>query len=265
MFSLSNYRIFTESHEIDRSMLVGVGSAVFLIAVGILAGGHFLNFVDPISMLIVLGGTFGATLANFSFYDLRQAWIAFRAVLNTPIFHPVERISYMLSLSQLLKKNGLLALEREAQNVSDPFLRLAMEITVDSQQHNDVRRILETEVRISNDRSLRAVQVFETLGNFAPAMGLIGTLIGLIQMMGALSDPRTVGPSMALALVTTFYGAILSNIVFLPLAGRLRNRAEEANLVKAITIEGVLSMARQESPVILEQKLQSFLPLASGA
>jgi len=264
MFAQFRDRIFSETPESDRSVAIGVGMALFLIALAILAGGKALNFIDPISLLMVLGGTCGATLASYSFYDLRHCWHALRNTFEVPNFHPIERISYMLSLAQVAKRHGLLSLEREAQETSDPFLRLAMELAVDSQQHQDVRRILETEMRIANDRSLRAVQVLEALGNFAPAMGLIGTLIGLIQMLGSLSDPSSVGPAMALALITTFYGALFSNVVFLPLAGRLRNRTEEANVVKFITIEGILSIARQESPVLLEQKLQSFIPLAAN-
>lgn len=265
MFSRSAYRFGTESRELDRGVVFGIGGAVMLILAGIALDGNIANFLDPISLIIVLGGTFGATFANFSMYDLRQAWGAFRSVFFSRVYHPIERINYMLALSQRVKRNGLLVLEGESRGSEDSFLKLALDMTVDAQPAADVRRILETEMRVSNERAMRAVQVFETLANYAPAMGLIGTLIGLINMLGVLTDPARVGPSMALALVTTFYGAILANLVFLPIAGRLRNRTEEANTVKAITIEGAISLGKQESPLLLEQKLQSFLPLTQAA
>ncbi len=264
-----NTRIFSglilENREIDRTVLLGTGAAFLLIALAIAIGGEILRFFDPLSLMIVLGGAFGATLTNFSFHDLGYAWQAFRSVFFTKIFYPIERMNYLIELAQAVKKNGLLVLDQEAGRVEDPFLRLALQITVDGQSNEDVKRILENEMRTSHEKAYRAVQVFETMATYAPAMGLIGTLIGLIQMMGTLNDPDKVGPAMALALVATLYGAMLSNLVFLPVAGKLKNRAEEALLVKNITLEGVLSLAKQENALILEQKLLSFLPLASKA
>jgi len=254
-----------ETYELDQGVVFGVSSALLLIGAAVLFGGHILTFLDPLGILIVVGGTFGATFANFSLYDLKHARQAFTTVFFTKLYHPIERIQYMVSLAHLIKKNGLLVLEQEATMVDDQFLRLALELTVDSQPQADVKRVLETEMRITQEKAMRAVQVFETLATYAPAMGLIGTLIGLIHMLGTLNDPTKVGPAMALALVATFYGALLSNIVFLPIAGRLRNRSEEEIMVKAITLEGVLSLSKQESPIIVEQRLQGFLPLAQGA
>jgi chemotaxis protein MotA len=163
--------------------------------------------------------------------------------------------------AQSLKRNGPLVLEREARSVSDPFLRKALELTVDGQAEEDIRRILETEIQSANEQSYRAVQVFQTMGNYAPAMGLIGTLIGLIQMLGSLENPAAVGPAMSVALLTTFYGAILANLFFLPVAGKIRNRSEEEAVVKAITVEGAVSLRREENTIVLEQRLRSFIPL----
>ena len=264
LYSRLSQPIAIDGQEIDRGVVFGVGGALLLVTIGVAMGGHLGAFLDPMGILIVLGGTFGATCANFSMYDLNHAYRAFRSVMFTKVYHPVERINYMVTLSQQVKRNGLLTLEEEANRTDDPFLRFALELTVDGQPEAEVKRILEMETRLARERGLKAVQVFETLANFAPAMGLIGTLIGLVHMLGALSDPANVGPSMALALVATFYGAILSNLVFLPIAGRLRNRGGEEILVKSITIEGILSMGRQENPIVLEQKLQGFLPIAAN-
>ena len=153
-------------------------------------------------------------------------------------------------------------LEHEATAADDQFLKFAVEMTADGQTPDEVRRILETEMRISNDRAFRSVHVFETMGNYAPALGLIGTVIGLIEMLKVLDNPASIGPAMATALVTTFYGAVLANLVFLPIAGKLRNRSEEEAVVKAITVEGIISVGNEENPMLLEQRLQSFLPAA---
>ena len=256
-----NTQWLEDGQEIDRGIIIGVSVSILLIGIGIVAGGHVLNFLDIEGLLIVLGGTFGGSLIHFSMYDLEHAWQTFQRMLFTRAFHPMDRIQQLVTLAQPIRQEGLLILEREANNCEDPFLKMGLELTVDGRPGDDIKRIMETEVRVSNDRALRAIHVFETMGNYAPAMGLIGTLIGLIRMLSQLDSPATVGPAMSVALVATFYGAVFSNLVFLPLAGKLKNRAEEEALVKAITIEGVLSLGKQENPIVIEQRLQGFLPL----
>ncbi|MDC0359071.1 MotA/TolQ/ExbB proton channel family protein, partial [Oligoflexia bacterium] len=251
--------------NVDRGVVAGLCLSFFLIAIGIIAGGQGQNFLNLGGLAIVLGGTFGATLVHFSLGDVRHAWNGFRNILRVHHYHPLQRIQYLVSLARSIRRHGLLVLEKEGQRSQDSFLRLAFELTVDGQPPQDVRRVLETEVRTSINRAWRAVQVFETMGNYAPAMGLIGTLIGLIQMLGSLDNPATVGPAMSIALLTTLYGAILANLVFLPIAGKLKNCSEEDGLVKAITIEGIISLGREDNPIVLEQRLQGFLPLAGNS
>lgn len=243
---------------------MGLGVSLVLVFLGMVLSGHILNFFDISGLLIVLGGTFGATLVNFSLADMRYAFRALKSVLNAMREDPIARIADMVRLAQVVKRGGLVALDREASGTSDAYLRLALELAADGKPQEDIRRILETENKMASLRAKRAIQVFETMGSFAPAMGLIGTLIGLIQMLGNLNNPATVGPAMAVALVATFYGALLANIVCLPIAGKLRVQIEEDNVLKAITIEGVLSLRREENPVVVEQRLQSFLPIAVG-
>ena len=251
--------------ELDRGVVTGLVLALGFLILTLAAGGAGLNFISPMSALLVLGGTFGATLVNFSFCDLRHAWAAFTEMLFVRSYNPLERISYLVWLAHAVRREGLLVLEREANGTDDVFLRNALNLTVDAQDPSEIKRLLETEIRTSYDRASRAVQVFETLGTYAPAFGLIGTLIGLIQMLGALENPATVGPAMGLALVTTFYGALLANLLFLPIAGKLKNRCEAEAMVRAITLEGVLGLGKQENPIVVEQKLQSFLPIAAAA
>ena len=260
-----DFRWSGEQQEVDRGVVGGLLLCAVLLVAGMVCGGTVGNFLSASSFLVVAGGTVGAALVNFSLYDLRYAWIAFREVLLTKEYHPSERIRYLVRLAGLVRRDGLLVLEREGKHSGDRFLKTALQLTVDAQESNEIRRILETEMRSSTEKASRAIHVFEAMGSYAPAMGLIGTLLGLINMLGALEDPATVGPSMALALNTTLYGAVMANMVFLPVAGKLRNRSEEDAVVKAITIEGVLSLGKQENSIVVEQRLQSFLPLAPAA
>ncbi len=251
----------TGDREIDRGIVAGLAISTVLLTIGILASGRSLTFLDPSSILIVFGGTIGATFVHFSSADLRWAWVELKEVLFTKNTAPTERIALLVQFAQDLKRNGPLTLEREAQTTGDRFLRKALELTVDGQSEEDIRRILETEIRSLGERSWRAVQVFQTMGSYAPAMGLIGTLIGLIHMLGTLDNPSAVGPAMAVALITTFYGAVLANLFFLPVAGKIKNRSEEEAVLKAITVEGAVSLRREENSIVLEQRLQSFIPL----
>lgn len=256
-----NRWVQTSNSEIDRSVLIGAVLSALLIGIGILSSGKGLNFFDFGSVLVVLGGTCGATIMQFSTYDLRHAWIELKSCLLYRCDHPVERIANLVEFSQQTKRSGMLVLETYANKSSDSFLRKSLELAVDGQVETEMRRILETEMRSLSDRAARATQVLESMANYAPAMGLIGTLIGLIQMLGALDNPSAVGPAMSQALVTTFYGAILANLIFLPIAGKMRTRHQEDALVREITIEGAVSLLKQESPIVLEQRLNSFLPL----
>lgn len=249
---------------LDRGAVWGIGISIVLVVGGVVASGRGLDFIDVPSFLIVLGGTLGAGLIHFSWPDLTSAGSALREIVRAKSYSPIERIRFFVSLSGVVRRDGFLTLEREAHRSADPFLRKALEISVDGHNPDDIRRTLEIESRCAADRSLRSIQVFETLGGYAPAMGLIGTIIGLIQMLGDLTDPAKVGPAMALALLTTFYGALLANLLFLPVAGRLRNRAEEATVLRAVTIEGIVSIANRENTIVVEQRLHSFLPKEGG-
>lgn len=248
------------SNEIDRSMLYGFLISGALVGIGVVLSGNITRFFDIGSLLLVLGGTLGATLVQFSSGEIRAAWSLLKGVSRERPFHPSERVRDLLLLSQRVKQGGLLTLEDEASRIRDQFLRTGLEIAADGQPELDIKRILETEVLTTTERDVRAVEVLQAMGTYAPALGLIGTLLGLVQLLGSLQDPATVGPAMSVALLTTFYGALLANLVFIPLAGKLRAYTEEQALVKALTIEGVLSISRQESPIILEQRLQQFMP-----
>ena len=249
---------------VNTSLIVGLSISIGLVALGALFGGNPLTFVSLEGVLLVLGGTFASTLIQFSTRDIRNALHAARSVLFLPPEDATDRISYLVDLSRRVKEQGVLILEQEASRTADPFLRLGLELTVDGQAPDDICRILQREMRTSNDQAWRSVHVWETMGNFAPAMGLIGTLIGLIHMLGSLQDASTVGPAMSLALVATLYGSVAANLFFFPMSGKLRVVAQEREFSKDITLEGLLSVARLESPLMLEQRLQSFVTRAAN-
>jgi chemotaxis protein MotA len=257
-FSRANH-IGDNPPAVNTSLIVGLVISVGLVMVGALFGGNPLTFVSAEGLLLVLGGTFASTLIQFSTRDIGNAMRAARAVLFLPPEEPTDRISYLVDLSRRVKDQGVLILEHEAVRTADPFLRLGLDLTVDGQAPDEIARILQREMRTSNDQAWRSVHVWETMGNFAPAMGLIGTLIGLIHMLGALQDASAVGPAMSLALVATLYGSVAANLFFFPMSGKLRVVAQEREFSKDITLEGLLSIARLENPLMLEQRLQSFV------
>jgi|688.fasta_scaffold37284_5 chemotaxis protein MotA len=253
-----------ERPQVNRSLVIGLVGSVLLVVFGAVIGGRPLTFLSLEGMLLVLGGTACSTLVQFSARDLRSAMKAARGALFQRQESPVDRIQALVRLSRRVKESGVLVLEDEASATTDSFLRLGLQLTVDGQNPEEISRILQTEMRSANEQAWRSVQVFETMGNFAPAMGLIGTLIGLIQMLGSLQDAATIGPAMSLALVATLYGSVAANLFFFPIAGKLRVIAQEREQTKDITAEGLLSIARLESPIMLEQRLQSFISCASN-
>lgn len=257
---LNNSRNF--SGQINGSMLSGFMLCFVIIFAGVVFGGNFSNFISISGILIVLGGVFAAMLINFSFLDIKNTLHSIKTVLYSSDCDARVRMEEIINLSYASRKRGLLVLEDSAQETKDSFFKKALLLVVDGQSENDIKKILETEMNVTSEENQKSIAIFETMGNYAPAMGLIGTLLGLVNMLGSLDDPSRVGPAMSVALLTTFYGAILANMIFIPLAGKIRNIDSKEVLIKKITIEGVLSLAKQESPLIAEQRLQSFLPAA---
>jgi chemotaxis protein MotA len=259
-----NSRLLDAPPVVNTSLVVGLSLAIGLVVLGAVMGGNPMTFMSLEGFALVLGGTAASALIQFSTRDLRGALEAARSVLFLPHEQPADRISYVLDLSRRVRDQGVLILEQEARLSADPFLRLGLELTVDGQSPDEIARILQREMRTSNDQAWRSVQVWETMGNFAPAMGLIGTLIGLIHMLGSLQDASTVGPAMSLALVATLYGSVAANLFFFPMAGKLRVVAQERELSKDITLEALVSVARSESPLMLEQRLQSYVSMVGN-
>lgn len=249
-----------QDRRFDRGILYGALLAAIVLALSILGSPSLKSFIDLKSLALVVGGTIASALINFSIHDLAFTVRRVREVSKSNLESPRARIAYFVRLSQLVRTQGVMALEREARRLGEPLTRRALELAADGGKEKDLLRILETERLALADNERRAIEVLETLGNYAPAFGLIGTLLGLVEMLSVLDNAAAVGPAMALALLTTLYGAILANLVFLPLAGKVRLRNEEENLLRSLTIEGTLSLSNVENPILLEQRLLTFLP-----
>jgi chemotaxis protein MotA len=171
-----------------------------------------------------------------------------------------DLIKIFMNFAHKSRKEGILALESELKQVKDDFLIKGVQLSIDGLEPNEIRDILDTELDFIKNRHQLGAEIFTTMGSFAPALGMIGTLIGLVQMLQSMEDPSTIGPAMAVALLTTFYGSIMANIICMPIAGKLRTRSREEALTKEITIQGIMSLSSGDNPRILEQKLQAFIP-----
>ena len=158
------------------------------------------------------------------------------------------------------RKEGILSLESEIKDLNDDFLKKGIQLSIDGLEPQEIREILETEVDFIRNRHQLGAEIFATMGAFAPALGMIGTLIGLVQMLQTMDDPSRIGPAMAVALLTTFYGSIMANIICLPIAGKLKTRSKEEMLEKELMIQGIISLSNGDNPRIIEQKLLAFLP-----
>jgi len=243
---------------LNGSLLVGLLAASLVIVGALCLSSQPSRFLNLEGLLIVFGGTIASTLIQYSIADVRGAFGALKQALSETPQSPSERVDYLLELSQRVKQAGILVLEDASESERDDFLRLGLMAIVDGRRIDDLKRILKTEMESSRERAWRSVHVWETMGNFAPAMGLIGTLLGLIQMLGSLHDTSSIGSSMAMALVATLYGSVGANLFFFPIAGKLRVLSQEREECKNITLEGLLSISRLENPMMLAQRLQSF-------
>lgn len=243
----------------DIATLLGAVFGITFLLFGMLGGGTLATFWDFSSVLITFGGAFCATTIAFPISRIRQIFKIGKKALVTQEQNPERVIEILVGFAEKARRDGLLALEDEAQQLGDPFLKKGIQLVVDGTDPELVRSILEIELSFLEERHKQGQKLFDTLGFLAPAFGMIGTLIGLIQMLRQLSDPSSVGPNMSVALITTFYGAVLANLICIPIANKLGVRSNEEILLKEVIIEGLLSIQAGENPRIVREKLEAFL------
>ncbi|MDZ3838733.1 MAG: MotA/TolQ/ExbB proton channel family protein [Rhodospirillales bacterium] len=249
--------------RIDPATIIGIIAGFTLLAAAILAGGPARSFLDVPSILIVVGGTSAVVLTCFSASEVLNTFRVLAKTLVTALPPPGEAARQVVQLADIARRYGPLHLEKPLQGTRHmPFLYKGFTMAVDGIGGDEIEAVLGQDLQATAQRHQRSADVLRRAAEYAPAMGLIGTLIGLVQMLGNLQDPTSIGPAMALALLTTFYGAVLANLVFSPLAAKLeRNSAEEA-LVNHVYLLGAVSVSRQENPRHLEAMLNSVLPPA---
>jgi chemotaxis protein MotA len=244
----------------DIGLIAGILGGLGLVAFGIITGGTpFTAFIDTGSILIVIGGGIAATFVQYPLQDMLGFMGIFMKALKNPEFNTGQIIDKVIELANVARREGLLALEEAVDEVNDEFLKKGVMLIVDGTDPEMVKNILETELTNMLDRHARGRGIFDALGSLMPAFGMIGTLVGLVGMLQSLSDPSAIGPKMAVALLTTFYGSLFANLIWIPIAGKLKLKSDEEALVKEVMIEGLLSIQAGENPRIIEEKLKAFL------
>ncbi len=252
----------------DLASLLGIVICLGLVIFGIVAGNGFgviVNFLDLNSALITFGGALCSVMASNTMQDfvggLKSIALIFKdQALNTP-----EVIKKIIDLSNVARKEGLLSLEEAAGDLDDQFLKKGIMLVVDGTDPELVRGVMETEMISIDDRHKKKINFWSDLGAMGPAWGMIGTLVGLVNMLQAMDDPGAIGPAMAVALITTLYGSLLANWICTPTSNKLKVKNEQEMMAKQIVIEGLLSIQAGENPRVIEEKLKSFLSPADKA
>lgn len=243
----------------DLATILGVFIAFALMIWAIVSGGSPQAFVDLPSMLIVIGGAFGASMVAIPAAKLKQITKVLGKALKHKEQSPDKLIADLVSYAEIARRDGILSLESTCREIDDPFIVRGIQMAVDGTDPELIEQIMTTELDNLMERHESGQALFNTLGKYAPAFGMIGTLIGLVQMLGNLSSPDDIGSGMATALITTFYGAVLANLVYIPLAGKLGLRSKREIFLREMVVEGVLGIVRGESPTAVREKMQTFV------
>ena len=244
----------------DIATVIGLVVGTVLVLVAILLGGDLVSYVNVPSILIVVGGAFAATLAAFPMARFFQLPKVLKKAILMKSPDPLMLINQMVELAEIARRDGILALENSIENVDDEFLISGIQMAVDGTDPEVIQLIMETELENVMDRHEAGKMLLESLGKYAPAFGMIGTLIGLVAMLNNMDDPSKIGAGMATALLTTLYGSLLANLVCLPLADKLGLRSSEEVLTNTIVIQGVMAVQSGDNPRNVQAKLLTFVP-----
>ncbi len=244
----------------DLATILGLLLAFGLVSAAIMFGGSPLIFINIPAAFIVLGGTIGATLVNYPLGHVLGVIGVIKQTFMSQADSPSKIIEQFMEYANKARREGILSLEPLLKSIDDHYLKKGLQLTVDGLEPQTIQEIMETEVSYLEERHETGAEILGVMGTISPAMGMIGTVIGLVQMLQALDDPSAIGPAMAVALITTFYGALLANLIFNPMSGKLRARSKEEILAKEMMLEGILCISKGENPRIIEEKLNSYLP-----
>jgi chemotaxis protein MotA len=223
-------------------------------------GGHLSSLMNLGAAILVVGGTLGATIMGISKEDIFNIPNVLKKSFFTEPAKLDSIIGTLVDLSRTVRKEGLLSLERVNEGIKNEFFKKAIQIVVDGLDAEQVRTILETDLDLLDERHKRSQKIFVTMGGFAPTLGIIGTVLGLVHMLANLSTPDTMGPAIATAFIATLYGISTANLIYLPIGNKLKLASEEEKLERRIILEGIISIQAGDNPRILEEKLLTFLP-----
>ncbi len=243
----------------DKGSPLGLVLGSVFIVVTILLDGELSSFINIPSIMIVFGGVIASMLIAFPIEKVISGLKGFPLIFQENTYDPNALIVQINDLAQAARREGLLVLEEKAREMEEPFMKKGIMLMVDGTDPELIRDILETDLSFMQERHGEKQAFWESIGDLGPAWGMIGTLVGLVNMLGALSDPSTLGPKMAVCLITTFYGAVLANFVTIPATNKMKQKTAAEVLVKQMMIEGLLSIASGENPALIEEKLKSFI------
>lgn len=244
----------------DLATVIGLVLCYALLGWALLMGGDLGLFVDFPSILLVGGGTVAAMLIGFPLERVRGLVTILTKTFKYPLPRVSEEIERVVTFANLARREGLLALEEKLESLRDPFMVKGLRLVIDGFPAETVREIMSIEIESQSNRHAQGKEILEFLGAIAPAFGMIGTLIGLVQMLNNLQDPSGIGKGMAVALLTTFYGAVMANCCFLPLANKLDARDKQEGAIRQLMVEGILSIQAGDKPALVKEKLRSFVP-----
>lgn len=248
----------------DPATVFGLGASLLLIATAIIIEGGGSGFFNIPSVMIVILGTMAVTAVSYTGDELEKAWDTIKHSVARKVTRPDQISTQLIGLSIVARKKGVLFLSSYDEELKkEPFLRQSVQLVADGFQANDIEHFIQQEIETGLDRNRKSAAILRRASEVAPGMGLIGTLIGLVQMLSQLDNPSTIGPAMAIALLTTFYGAVMGTVVLAPLATKIERNASEEALIKTLIMAGIASIARQENPRRLEIMLNTILPAGS--
>lgn len=246
----------------DLATIGGLVTCAVLITSAMLLGGSLGMYIDLPSVLIVIGGTIGSVFVMFPGNQVVTGLKAVRVAFKKVDHNAEESIKQLSDLSTRARREGLLSLESAAEETEDDFLKRGLQMVVDGQEASAIEDVLYSELDKIAERHKRSIAIFEGIGANGPAMGMIGTLIGLVQMLQNMSDPSAIGPAMAVALLTTFYGSLLANLFGIPIANKMKVRSGEEIAAKGLIAQGLLSILAGENPRFMVERLNATLPPA---
>lgn len=243
----------------DPATIIGIILGLAVVFGIIFVGGGWQSFLHVPSLALTIGGMLCATLIHFSLPQFLAIFSIIKKTVVTQIPPPNELVQKMVNYAAINRRDGALALEQEIPNVSDPFFVKGLQMVVDGQESDAIRDIMSLEIQYLQERHLTGKKILEFMGASAPAFGMIGTLIGLVQMLRGLDSPDAIGGGMAVALLTTFYGALVANLIFIPLAGKLGMYSKAESTAMEMIVEGICAIAQGENPTAVREKLQAFV------